>query len=90
MTAARLKRIAALEARQPRGRPNFDPGPAAIALLQWFVANHEAIETAKACRLPAPELEPESSWSPAMFEAMRHFDRLAARLATEAEREAAQ
>jgi hypothetical protein len=80
MSQQRLKRLQRLESRRPSERPRFDPGPAAIALLEWFIANHDAVEAGKACRLPF-ELEPESSWSDAKRRVMAEADRLAARLA---------
>jgi hypothetical protein len=87
MSLARLKRLQRLESRQPAAAPWRDPGPAAIALLEWFLANAEAVRAGKACRLPY-EPEPESQWSPAKAEAMRYHDRTAARLAQEAAQEA--
>jgi hypothetical protein len=82
MTAARLKRLARLESRRPAERPWTDPGPAAIALLQWFIACHAAVDAGRACALPV-ELEPESQWSDAKRRVMAESDRVHARLLAE-------
>jgi len=83
MTQQRRRRLERLESRQPTGPVWTDPGPAAIALLEWFIACHEAVEAGKACRLPY-EPEPESQWSPAKAAVMRESDRMHAKLAAEA------
>jgi hypothetical protein len=84
MSLARLKRIAALEARKPKAFVSVDYAAAAASLC-WVLACHAAVAANKASLMPVygPPREP----TPAMAEAMRHLDRMAARL--EAERKGA-
>ena len=85
MTAARLKRLARLESRQPSERPWRDPYDAAIRLCAGFQADRDAERAGRPfSKLPTAPPTPESEWSPPQREAMRYFDRLAARLAQEA------
>jgi hypothetical protein len=80
MTAARLKRIAALESRKRRVFVPFDDG-AAAALLRWHLDNYAAVEAGRACLIPVYGPHPEPSL--AMAAVMRELDRVAARLAAE-------
>jgi hypothetical protein len=73
VTAARLKRLARLEARRPSERPWTDPGPEAIALLRWFIASGEAVKAGKASLVP--RYGPHPTPTPAKREAMRYLDR---------------
>ncbi len=81
MTAARLKRLARLEARRPAERPWRPCPPEGIALLQHFIAAAEAVKAGKASTVPryGPMLAP----SPAKAAVLQHLDRVAARLASE-------
>jgi hypothetical protein len=79
-SAARLRRLERLESRQPRGDYSRDPGPAAIALLQWCIASAEAVKAGKACPLPSEPPMPESEWSDAKRRVMAEADRMARRL----------
>jgi len=81
VSLARLKRLQRLEARRPSERPWRDCGPAAIALLRWHIACHEAVERGLACEVPRYGPFPEPS--PAMVAVMKELDRVAARLAAE-------
>jgi hypothetical protein len=49
MFLQRLKRLQRLEQRQVRGPAYVDPGPAAIELFQWHLANWEAVSAGRAC-----------------------------------------
>ena len=67
---------------KPTGDYWRDPGPQAIALLEWFIACDAAVKAGKACWLPS-EPEPESSWSDAKRRIMAESDRMHARLLVE-------
>jgi hypothetical protein len=76
MSLARLKRIAALEARKPTGGPRVDPSAAA---LRWVLDCHAAVAGGKPS--PIPRFGPPREPSPAMAAALKHLDHVAARLA---------
>jgi hypothetical protein len=71
------RRLARLEARKPAVVVRVDAAAAAVA-MQWCIASFEAVKFGKASAIPkyGPPREP----SPAMHEALRSLDRIAARL----------
>jgi hypothetical protein len=77
MTAARLKRIAALEARKSNGNHWTDPYPVAMQIFAALQANQAAERAGRPfSRLPSPEL-PDTD---AFVWAMRAADQMHARL----------
>jgi hypothetical protein len=80
MTAARLKRLEALERRRPAIFRPFDHA-AAAELLLWFIACANAVEAGRACAIPffGPHPEP----TPAKAAALKQLDGIGARLAQE-------
>ncbi len=70
-----------LEARKPIGDYWRDPGPAAIALLQWCLASFAAVEAGRACLVP--EYGPHPEPSDGKRRVLAESDRIAARLAAE-------
>jgi hypothetical protein len=80
MSLARLKRIAALEAKKPIVVLHVDPVEAAAA-LRWVLSCHAAVAAGKACLVPkfGPPREP----TPAKAAALRGLDMIAKRLAVE-------
>jgi hypothetical protein len=81
MTAARLRRLARLEARRPAERPWTDPGPAAIELIHRCIDSFAAVEAGRASAIPRYGPHPQPS--PAFEAIMRESDRIAARLVAE-------
>jgi hypothetical protein len=77
MSQARLKRIAALEKRQPTGKPFVDPFPAAMRL--WV--DLQAVVAGKACWVPRPARELDESAQDALARAMAAVDLVAERFA---------
>ena len=82
MTAARLKRIACLEARRQPDKPWVDPFPVAIALFEALQAIQAAERAGREfCRLPAPTLSADAQerveWT------LRESHRIAERLKAE-------
>jgi hypothetical protein len=82
VTSARLKRLEALERRRRPDTTYVDPFDVALSLFELFQASHLAVAAGKAEWIPS-EPDDESTWSPAMAEAMKYYDRLAKRLAAE-------
>jgi hypothetical protein len=86
MAAMRRHRLERLERRQPRGPVWRDAFPVAMTIWTAMEAEHDAERAGQRfSRLPSDPPTPEADWPPAMAEAMRYYDRLAARLATEAD-----
>jgi hypothetical protein len=77
MSQQRLKRLARLESRQVKVFVPFDDA-AAAASLRWLLTCFAAVAAGKACLVP--RYGPNQAPSPAMAEAMRYLDRIAARL----------
>ncbi len=81
MSLQRLRRLQRLEARRPAERPWTDPGPVAIALLQWCLASFAAVDAGKASAVP--RYGPHPAPSEAFERIMRDADRMHARLVAE-------
>jgi hypothetical protein len=62
-------------------RPWVDPGPAAIALLQWCLESFAAVDAGRACEIP--RYGPHPRPSDAKLRVLADSDKLAARLASE-------
>jgi TorA maturation chaperone TorD len=83
MSAARLKRIAALEARRPTAAPWSDPFDLCMSIWAALKANLDATKAGREfSRLPSPEPTPESAALLAVV--LRDADRIHERLAAEA------